>query len=179
MKNVAKLLIAAVLLLVILAITISLLQMTNRSRIKKTISDYEAALCKNDFAAAVACCAEDGFLIRNGKKIPFSDKARFFSAVAKRRFGTVTSIRYERIDVIGDRAEVEAGFLANHARAVETWYRINLERINGEWKITVMDDGSEVPPESEPMKTPGPAVVPPPEAQQPPPEPDTKGEKTE
>ena len=46
LKNFSKLLISAIVLLVILSITLGLLQMTTRSRIKRVIEDWEKALCE-------------------------------------------------------------------------------------------------------------------------------------
>ena len=146
LKNFSKLLISAIVLLVILSITLGLLQMTTRSRIKRVIEDWEKALCEFRLDQALACCAEEGVLIRNGKMIPFSDPSAVYRAVGKRQHGTSTQIRYDTIDVVGEDAAVSAVFVPSQRRSEPVPYRFTLKRFGKEWKITKIDDGSEIIP---------------------------------
>ena len=150
LKNFSKLLISAIVLLVILSITLGLLQMTTRSRIKRVIEDWEKALCEFRLDQALACCSEDGHLIRNGKKILFSDVSAFYAAVGKQKHGTSTEIRYDTIDVTGNDAVVYARFLSSGPMREEVSFKITVKRIKNQWLITSLDDGSEIalPPEN-------------------------------
>lgn len=150
LKSVSKLLIGAIVLFVILAIVLGVLQMVNRSGVKRVIEDYERALCEFRFDKARACCSEDGHLIRNGKKILFSDVSAFYAAVGKQKHGTSTEIRYDTIDVVGSDAVVYARFLQSGPMREEVSCKITLKRIKNQWLITSMDDGSEIalPPEN-------------------------------
>lgn len=154
MKKFAKLFIAAILLLVILTILLSALQMTTRSMIKSTIENYEKALCEFRFDVAKAQCSEDGYLIRNGKKILFSDSDGFYGAVSKKKHGTYTTFTYELINVVGDKAQVIVEFKSSVDRLEPVVYTIALQRFGKAWKIVSMDDGSVVMPEDEPASEP-------------------------
>lgn len=157
LKNAAKLLIGAIVLLAVLAIVMGVLQMVNRSGVKRVIEDYERALCELRFDKARACCSEEGYLIRNGKKILFSDTSGFYAAAGKRKHGTNSEIQFETIDVAGENAVVHAVFTSSLKDEEPVAYKITLKRIKGEWKITSLDDGSEVVEKDAPAREAAPA----------------------
>lgn len=145
LTRVAKLLISAIVLLVLIAITMGVLQMTNRSRITRVVEDYMQALCDIQFDKALSRCSREGHLIRNGKKIPFADvSAVCVALVGQPRHGKHISVKYHLIDVVGDQAVVHADITAK-AASLQTRRvcKFHLKRENDEWKIVSIADSTE------------------------------------
>lgn len=142
-KRVVKLIVGAVLLLVILMVVPELFQMSHRPEIVKVVEDYERALCEFRKEDALACCTEDGVLIRNGAKIPFSSP-EFYQAVCKYEHDIQTEIQFDNFDIENDEAEVDAVFISTSSLSKKkrspVSCRITLKRVDQTWKIAKIEE---------------------------------------
>ena len=142
-KRVVKLIVGAVFLLVILMVVLELFQMSHRPAIVTVVEDYERALCEFRKEDALACCTEDGVLIRNGREIPFSSP-EFYQAVCKHEHDIQTEIQFDNFDIGNEEAELDAVFISTSSvskkKGEPVSCRITLKRVGQAWKIAKIEE---------------------------------------
>ena len=142
-KTIVKLIIGTALLLIILMVVMEMFYTSQRPAIVRTVENYERALCEFRKEDALACCTEDGLLIRNGREIPFSSP-EFYQAVGKHEHDIQTEIQFDNFDIENDEAEVDVVFISpssvSKKRRSPVSCRITLKRVDQTWKIAKIEE---------------------------------------
>lgn len=142
-KLIVKLSIGIILLLVIFLVVLELFQMSHRPAIVKVVEDYERALCEFRKEDALACCTEDGVLVRNGREIPFSSP-EFYQAVSKHEHDIQTEIQFDNFDIGNDEAEMDVVFTSTSSvtkqKGKPIACKITMKRIEQTWKIAKIEE---------------------------------------